>query len=180
MSAERPVVLIGPMGAGKTAVGKRLATKLGLPFRDTDEAIVAAHGPIEAIFAEHGEPWFREREAEAVAEALAAGGVIAPGGGAVLHDGTAAGLREHDAVVVLLEVDRETVAARLVGGRRPLLAGGGIAEWERIMEARRPRYAEVATLRIDTSGRSVEAIVAELVGRLRPAQPGSSTGSEGN
>jgi hypothetical protein len=64
------IVLIGPMGAGKTSVGKRVAKRLGLPFTDSDAAIVREHGPIETIFATHGEAHFRELEREAVADAL--------------------------------------------------------------------------------------------------------------
>ena len=95
------IVLIGPMGAGKTSIGKRVAKQLGLRFADSDAAVVRAHGPIDRIFAEYGEPHFRELERAAVAEALRAGGVVALGGGAVLHPQTQRDLAD---VVDALEV----------------------------------------------------------------------------
>ena len=70
------IVLIGPPAAGKTRIGKRLAKRLGLPFVDTDAVVVAQHGPIPGILAEHGEPYFRELERQAVAEAVAEPGVV--------------------------------------------------------------------------------------------------------
>ena len=84
-SPSSAVVLIGPMGAGKTSVGKRVARRLGRPFIDSDKAIVAEHGPIPAIFAERGESGFRLLERAAVQRALATAGVVALGGGAVLE-----------------------------------------------------------------------------------------------
>jgi shikimate kinase len=85
------IVLIGPMGAGKTSVGKRVAKRLGLPFTDSDAAIVREHGPIETIFATHGEAHFRELEREAVADALkrAASSHSAGSGAAPRHPGGA-------------------------------------------------------------------------------------------
>ncbi len=83
-----PVVVIGPMGAGKSSVGKRVAKALGVPFTDTDRVIAREHGPIPGIFAERGEPAFRELEARAVRDAIATGGVVSVGGGAVTHADT--------------------------------------------------------------------------------------------
>src|SRR5690606_15424444 len=82
------LVLVGPMAAGKTSVGRRVARRLGVAFVDTDKRIVATHGPIPAIFAEHGEAHFRDLERAAVAEALSEGGVISLGGGAVTQADT--------------------------------------------------------------------------------------------
>ncbi len=81
-------VFIGPMGAGKTRIGKRVARALEVPFTDTDKVIVAAHGPIADIFDQHGEPHFRALERDVVHEALTGGGVVSLGGGAVLDPGT--------------------------------------------------------------------------------------------
>ncbi|MFX5684625.1 shikimate kinase, partial [Acinetobacter baumannii] len=78
------LVLIGPMGAGKTSVGRRVARALGEPFSDTDKIVVRDHGPIPDLFRAHGEAHCRSRERDAVAEALERGGVVALGGGAVL------------------------------------------------------------------------------------------------
>ena len=76
-----PVVLIGPMGAGKTRVGKRVARLLDVGFTDTDKVIVAEHGPIADLFAEHGEPYFRRLERAAVVAALETDHVVSLGGG---------------------------------------------------------------------------------------------------
>lgn len=155
-----PIALIGPMGAGKTRIGQRLAAEAGAHFVDTDARIVEQHGAIEEIFAHDGEARFREFEREAVATALRERAVISLGGGAVLHPDTQADLERTP--VVWLTVSPEAVAARLVGGNRPLLAEGGLAEWTRIATARAPIYARLADLEIDTSRRSVARIVADI------------------
>jgi shikimate kinase len=159
-----PVVLIGPMGAGKSRVGGRLAAALGAPFIDTDQRIVARYGPIDEIFAREGEEYFRVIEREVVAEALREPAVVALGGGAVLHPDTRADLES--LVVVLLRVDAEAVEPRLAGGSRPLLAEGGLYRWQRILAERTPVYEALADLDIDTSRRPVARIVADLTGRL--------------
>jgi shikimate kinase len=153
------VVLIGAPGAGKTRMGKRLAKLLDVPFVDTDKTIVAEHGPIPGIFAEHGEPHFREIEAEHVARALARGGVVALGGGAVLHPSSNAALREHR--VALLTVSPEAVASRIANSKRPLLADG-VDAWIALTDARRPIYEELATRTFDTSHRPLDAIAIEI------------------
>src|SRR5690606_9664536 len=101
--------------------GRRVARTLGVRFIDTDKRVTAEHGPIPAIFAEHGEAHFRTLERAAVAEALHEGGVISLGGGAVTDAGTRELLKEHP--VAFLTVSTEAVAERLGGGGRPLLAG---------------------------------------------------------
>ncbi|WP_370296328.1 shikimate kinase [Agromyces sp. LHK192] len=159
-----PVVLIGPMGAGKSRVGARLAREVGAPFVDTDQRLVERYGPIEEIFEREGEEYFRIIEREVVAEALREEAVVALGGGAVLHPDTQDDLEP--LAVVLLRVDAEAVAPRLVGGNRPLLAEGGIERWRSILAARLPVYEAVADLDIDTSRRPVARIVAEITGRL--------------
>ncbi|WP_435744902.1 shikimate kinase [Microbacterium sp. PMB16] len=156
------LVLVGPMAAGKTSVGRRVARRLHVPFIDTDKRIVAQHGAIPEIFAEHGEPHFRELERAAVASALADGGVISLGGGAVTDAGTRELLREHP--VVFLTVSADSVAARLRGGNRPLLAGEDPLEtWKRIFEERRAWYDEVAAKTFDTSRRPMQKIADEIV-----------------
>ncbi|WP_308796626.1 shikimate kinase [Agromyces silvae] len=159
-----PVVLIGPMGAGKSRIGGRLATVLGAPFIDTDQRIVARYGPIADIFAREGEDYFRVIEREVVAEALREPAVVALGGGAVLHPETQADLEPLS--VVLLRVDAAAVEPRLAGGARPLLAEGGLERWERILAERLPIYEALADLDIDTSRRPVARIVADVTGRL--------------
>jgi shikimate kinase len=164
-----PVVLIGPMGAGKSSVGRRVAKALGVAFTDTDRAIVREHGPIPDIFAERGEPAFRALEAAAVRSAVDAavrsGGVIAVGGGAVTHGETRdalAGCR-----VVLLTVSADAVAERISGTDRPLLASGGIDAWTTIMDERAATYAELAHVVVDTSRRPMSGVADEVVAWVR-------------
>ncbi|MGI6878224.1 shikimate kinase [Microbacterium sp. gxy059] len=158
MADGRAVCFIGPMGAGKTSIGRRVAKRLGVPFADTDAAIVRAHGPIAEIFRTRGESAFREIEREAVREAVEAGGVVSLGGGAVLAPETQRLLAEH--LVVLLTVSERTVASRIRGGRRPLLAGEDpMAEWRRIGEERRPVYERLADRTFDTSHGPLRRVV---------------------
>lgn len=159
-----PIVLIGPMGAGKSRVGHRLAASAGAPFIDTDQRIVERYGPIDEIFEREGEEYFRIIEREVVAEALHEEAVISLGGGAVLHPDTRDDLATLP--VVWLQVSREAVAPRLAGGNRPLIAEGGIGAWTAIFEQREPIYAELADLDIDTSRRSVARIVDDITGRF--------------
>ncbi|MCT2222636.1 shikimate kinase [Microbacterium paraoxydans] len=156
------LVLVGPMAAGKTSVGRRVARRLGVAFIDTDKRIVAAHGPIPEIFATHGEAYFRDLERAAVREALAEGGVISLGGGAVTDPETRALLRAHP--VVFLTVSEAAVADRLRGGTRPLLAGEDpVEKWKRIFAERRGWYDEVASATFDTSRRPMQRIADEIV-----------------
>ena len=163
MSEERhrPVVLIGPMGAGKTSVGRRVAKRLGRAFVDTDKEIVKEHGPIPALFESLGEPGFRELERDAVTAALAGTVVVSLGGGAVLDEGTRVRLR--DERVVLLTVTPEAVESRIRGSDRPLLHHGGIAAWKRIAAERAPIYASLADLTLDTSNRPLSHVVDDIV-----------------
>lgn len=126
------IVLVGPMGVGKTTIGKKLAKKLGLPFLDTDQLVVREHGPIPEIFEKQGEPIFRQFEEAAVLEAIANPAVVATGGGAVLSEHTRVALTQ--AKVVYLSTDGRHMASRLVGGNRPLLKDG-ISDWRRIYES---------------------------------------------
>lgn len=166
-AAAPAVVLVGPMGAGKSSIGRRLAKTLGLRFRDTDSLIAKAHGPIPDIFAEQGEPRFRELEHEAVVDAVSRGGVVALGGGAVLHAGTRQALRAHR--VVLLTVDERVVAGRIRNQKRPLLDGeeDPVATWARIRDAREPLYREVADVEFDTSRGPLQDVVAAIADWVR-------------
>jgi shikimate kinase len=155
----RPLlVLIGPPAAGKTRLGKRVARLLDVPFVDTDKQIVARHGVIAEIFANHGEAHFRQLERDAVAAALTQTAVVSLGGGAVIDAETQRDLAHHR--VVLLTVTPEAVEARLTGGKRPLVAG--IESWLSLVEARRPIYDRLAIRTFDTSHRPLDAIAAEI------------------
>jgi len=159
-----PIVLIGPMGAGKSRVGQRLAASVGAPFIDTDQRIADRYGPIDEIFEREGEEYFRIVEREIVAEALREEAVISLGGGAVLHPDTRDDLTELP--VVWLRVSPEAVASRLIGGNRPLLAAGGLETWRSVLEVRAPLYRALADLDIDTSRRSIARIVDDITGRF--------------
>lgn len=144
------IVLIGPMGSGKSSVGRRVAKALALPFFDSDAAVVRAHGPISDIFASSGEEVFRAFEREAVTEGLRGGGIVALGGGAVLHPDTQTDLAEHR--VVLLTVSPHRIASRLGGSTRPLLdADDPIARWKEVYASRRELYEHLADVTFDTS-----------------------------
>ena len=162
-----PVVLIGAPGAGKTTVGRRVARAMGVPFTDTDRAVVDAHGSIADIFRDHGEPRFREIEREEVARALAGGGVVSLGGGAVLDPATRADLATSD--VVLLTVSEAAVRARIRGDDRPLV--DGLESWRRIVAAREELYRSLADLTIDTSDRPLARIAREIERFARERQP---------
>lgn len=163
------IVLVGPMGAGKTSIGRRVARALGVGFVDTDKLVVRDHGPIPELFVRFGEAHFRALERAAVREALAAGGVVALGGGAVLDAATRADLAAHR--VVFLTVSPKVVAGRIQGGDRPLLADGDpVARWQRIFTERRSVYEEVADLTLDTSSGPLAGVVAEIVAWAQETQ----------
>lgn len=167
---SRPVVvLIGPPGAGKTVVGQELATRLGTSVHDTDAAVEAGQGrAISDIFVQDGEDAFRALERAEVLRALAdEAGVVSLGGGAVMQDEVFRALREGGHRVVFLDVTIAD-ASRRVGfdASRPLLVVNPRASWTRLMNARRPTYEELATIRVDTGGRTPAEIADEVVDRL--------------
>jgi shikimate kinase len=162
----RTIALIGPMGAGKTSVGRKLAKHLDRRFVDTDAVIATEHGAIPHLFDVVGEGAFRVIERDVVRRELRTGGVVALGGGAVLDESTRADLT--GCTVVLLTVTEEAVVARLAGGRRPLLTEG-IASWRRIAREREPVYRALADVIVDTSRRPMTTIAAELADQLQEA-----------
>lgn len=160
------IVLVGPMGVGKSTVGALLAGRLHCGFRDTDDDIVAAHGrSIRDIFVDEGEPYFRDLEKRAVRDAVAGhDGVLALGGGAVLDTSTRALLLPHPVVHLTVE-HTEAMRRTVVDSTRPLLALDPRRRWRELMDARRPLYSEVARVVVATDGRSPEQ-VAETVLRV--------------
>ncbi|GAA3308072.1 shikimate kinase [Streptomyces cinereospinus] len=161
------VVLVGPMGVGKSTVGLLLAERLGVGFRDTDEDIVAEQGRTVAdIFVEDGESAFRALERQAVRTAVAGHtGVLALGGGAVLDAGTRELLAGHH--VVYLSMDVEEAARRTgLNAARPLLAVNPRKQWRELMEARRHLYEEVARTVVATDDRTPEEVTQEVLNAL--------------
>ncbi|MFA7767690.1 shikimate kinase [Streptomyces sp. NPDC048723] len=167
MTAGPLVVLVGPMGSGKSTVGALLAERLGVPYRDTDADITLAQGrEISDIFVDEGEPYFRELERQAVAAAVAGHtGVLALGGGAVLDEGTRellAGLP-----VAYLSMDVEEAVRRVgLGAARPLLAVNPRRQWRELMDARRPLYTEVARVVVATDDRTPEEVAQAVLDAL--------------
>ncbi|MFF5921260.1 shikimate kinase [Streptomyces flavochromogenes] len=161
------VVLVGPMGSGKSTVGALLAERLGAPYRDTDADIVAAEGrEISDIFIEDGEEHFRALERDAVAAALAGHeGVLALGGGAILDAGTRALLAGLPVAYLSMDVDE---AVRRVGlnTARPLLAVNPRRQWRELMEARRHLYTEVARAVVTTDDRTPEEVAGAVLAAL--------------
>jgi shikimate kinase len=162
------LVLVGPMGAGKTTVGQRLAQRWELPFADADLLIEQAAGrSVPTIFADDGEPAFRALEREVVAAALAEQqGVLSLGGGAVLDPATRAALTSHR--VVFLRVGLDAAVERVgAGSGRPLLAGSSVRDRVGTLLAERtPVYESVATLVVDTDGRTPDQIADEITEKL--------------
>ena len=165
---DRTIALVGLMGVGKSSIGRRLASTLGLPFRDADAEIEAAAGmSITDIFAERGEAEFRDGERRVIARLLAEPPhVLATGGGAFLQPATRALLLEQ-AVVVWLKADLDVLARRVSRkNNRPLLIGKDPLEvLNSQAEVRYPLYAE-AHFAVDTGdsphGAAVNAVLAKL------------------
>lgn len=169
--SSRPVVLVGPPGAGKSTVGAALATRLGTSLHDTDAAVEATQGrSISDIFVDDGEAAFRALERDEVTRALAErAGVVALGGGAVMDPQTEAALAGH--VVVFLDVGIADASRRIGFDRsRPLLSVNPRASWVAMMNARRATYERVATIRVDTAGRTPEDVADEIIERLESVQ----------
>jgi shikimate kinase len=155
----KPIVLVGPMGVGKTTVGKKLAKVLKTKFVDTDSLVTAEHGDISKIFDSLGEATFRGYEEAAVAKALEVPAIVATGGGAVLSATTRERLK--GAVVIYLSSDGRHMGSRLSNGRRPLLKKG-LDDWRRIYDERKPMYEAVADFNVLVSGLSLSATVAKI------------------
>jgi shikimate kinase len=155
------------MGVGKSTVGRMLAERLGLGYRDTDEDIVAAEGrTIAEIFVDEGEPAFRAVEKRAVHTALAEHeGVLALGGGAILDADTRALLAGHRVLYLSMDVE-EAVKRTGLNVARPLLAVNPRKQWRELMEARRHLYEEVATAVVATDGRTPEEVTQAALDAL--------------
>jgi shikimate kinase len=169
MHASAHIVLVGPMGAGKTTLGRALAARLGCAFVDVDARIEAdAAQSIPALFAAEGEAGFRRRESDALRAVLAgAPAVVATGGGAVLDAGNRAAMRAAG-TVVYLTLDPATQLARLGGDTgRPLLQTADPAGTLAALQAQRePLYREAAHLAFDAGALAPDAAAIALADRL--------------
>jgi shikimate kinase len=160
------IILIGPMGSGKTTIGKSLAQKLSLEFRDTDSVIEQrAQKTVSQIFIEDGEDAFRAIEKEVLKEELQASDtVLALGGGAPISAQAQSALTASDSHVVYLDISLANVAPRIGFNRdRPLLLNNPRGQWQTLMEARRPIYESVADTVVDVNKRSQSEIVAQIL-----------------
>ena len=167
------VFLVGPMGSGKSAVGRQLATRLDLAFVDSDAEIEARTGvDIPYIFEKEGEAGFRERERE-VLDALTGRSrvLLSTGGGAVLDPANRERLRSRGCVVYLRTSVKQQFARTRRSGHRPLLSNDDpLGTLERLMLVRAPLYEEAADLVVDTDGRKVGSVVEEIMRRLAEAR----------
>nr|WP_296766971.1 shikimate kinase [Rhodococcus sp. (in: high G+C Gram-positive bacteria)] len=162
-------VLIGPPGAGKSTIGRRVAAALELDLMDTDVEIERSTGrTIPDIFTHDGEPAFRAIEEDVVAGALASHrGIVSLGGGSILSERTRSLLA--DQIVVYLEISvAEGLRRTGANSARPLLAGPDPrAKYQSLMRIRRPLYRSTATIRIRTDGRSPARVVGQVVAKLK-------------
>lgn len=158
--------LVGMMGSGKTRVGRIVASRTGIPFEDTDDAVSAELGlEITEVFARGGEQLFREAEGRAIERAAGRRRVVATGGGAVL-DTANVDLMRRSGTVVWLEVDPAELARRVGSGAgRPLLRGAESLEdrLSEILDGRRVSYEAAAHHRVD-GGRDAEEVAREVEG----------------
>ncbi|WP_078939187.1 3-dehydroquinate synthase [Streptomyces sp. NRRL F-2295] len=173
------VVLVGPMGVGKSTVGELLAARLGTTYRDTDADIVAEAGkPIAEIFYDEGEEHFRALERRAVAAAVAGHpGVLSLGGGAVLDGTTRELLAGRPVVYLSMDVDE---AVRRVGlnTARPLLAVNPRRQWRELMDARRHLYEEVARTVVATDEHTPEEVAQAIIDALELPKGAAAPGVE--
>ena len=163
------LVLIGPMGAGKTTVGREIAAQLGCDFADTDALIEVDQGKtVSEIFVEDGEPHFRLVEESIVIDALIGQtGVLSLGGGAVMNGEVQKALKISTAKKVFLDISLAAVAPRVgFDNARPLLMVNPRQKWAELMNFRRPTYEALADISIDVSEKSVSEISSQIIGSL--------------
>lgn len=167
------VILIGPMGSGKTTIGSLLAEKLGLAFRDTDHLIEEQEEkPVSQIFLDQGEDAFRAIEKRVLRdELLSDGTVLSLGGGAPISIDAQSALRAISSYVIFLDISLSTVVPRIGFNRdRPLLLNNPRGQWQTLMEARRPIYEALADVKINVDDKSEEEIVTIALSSLEEAR----------
>lgn len=159
------IILIGPMGSGKTTIGEKLSLDFSLEFRDTDQMIVSQTGrEISDIFIEDGEDEFRTIEKIILRTALLEDGtVLSLGGGACLSTDAQSALRASGAFVVYLKISLSQVSSRVGFNQgRPLLMGNPRAQWQSLMNERAPIYESVASYICEVDSKTVEEIATEI------------------
>ena len=167
------VILIGPMGSGKTTIGSLLAQRLGLNFRDTDHLIEEQEGKtVSQIFLDQGEDAFRVIEKRVLREELLTDGtVLSLGGGAPISIDAQSALRAISSRIIFLDISLSTVAPRIGFNRdRPLLLNNPRGQWQTLMEARRPIYEAIADATINVDDKSEEEIVTIALSSLEEAR----------
>ena len=167
------VILIGPMGSGKTTIGSLLAEKLGLAFRDTDHLIEEREEkPVSQIFLDEGEDVFRAIEKKVLRDELHTDGtVLSLGGGAPISIDAQSALRAISSYIIFLDISLSTVVPRIGFNRdRPLLLNNPRGQWQTLMEARRPIYEALADVTINVDDKSEEEIVTIALSSLEEAR----------
>jgi shikimate kinase len=172
VNARHAIVLVGLMGSGKTTVGKRIAQELGYAFVDSDDVVASTAGKsVREIFAQDGEAVFRQCESEAIKSVLAdrqSSVVLATGGGAVISSDNRSLISEQASTVVWLDASVEDLVVRTKSGvTRPLLDGDAATTLQSLSSQRSAWYDEVATVRIDTRGKSVAKVSSAVLEAIR-------------
>lgn len=157
------IVLIGPMGSGKTTLGKKLAKELGLLFIDTDKQIAGKYGPIAKLFEERGEEFFRDLETQYLREALEQPAVVATGGGAILRSDNQEMISKHH--VIFLDTSAEHVIGKVNMHKRPLLRDNP-ERWQEIYDSRLETYKALAKQTVFTGGRPIKKLIHEITDGL--------------
>jgi len=166
MKHPRNIFLIGPMGAGKSAVGRYLARTLHLSFVDSDDEIESRTGvDIPFIFEKEGEEGFRKREATVIDDLSKMDGVVlATGGGAVINADSRSRLGGRGFVVYLYTTVDQQVARTQKGRERPLLESSDPrTTLQALLDARDPMYREIADIVVETDGRKVKSVANEII-----------------
>jgi shikimate kinase len=170
---NRNIALTGFMAVGKSAVGRTLAKRLRRRFLDLDRVIEKAEGmKVRDIFAQKGQPYFRQREKEALAQVLQGGDqVIATGGGVVMDEDNVRLLRER-ALLICLTASTDALARRVGnGGKRPLLRGADRKERiEELLREREPKYAQADAI-IDTTDLTIDQVVDRVIELIHSGKP---------
>jgi len=169
MKHPKNIFLVGPMGAGKSAVGRHLARTLHLTFVDSDDEVESRTGvDISFIFEKEGEEGFRKRESAAIDDLTKMDGVVlATGGGAVMSPDNRSHLGGRGLVVYLYTTVEQQVSRTEKGRERPLLESGNRRDiLEDLLQQRDPLYREVADIVVETDGRKVHSVADEIIEQI--------------